>query len=255
MLCQEHHRPAAAMADSRAGYTFVLQHGAWHGGWCWVRVADRLVEQGHRVIAPTSTGLGERSHLIATNVTVDVFVTDLVNVLETQELEDVVLVGHSFGGITVSGAADRVPKRIRKLVFLDAVILQPGTSVLSSIPPNVAAERRKAIQDAGGVAIPSPPPSFFGVTDEADAAWMKARLTPHPAATYDSLLNIRNPVGAGLPTTYISCTRNALASIEPMRKWARERADWTHQELDAVHNVMMTEPGALTQRLLEIAAS
>lgn len=238
-------------------HTFVLQHGAWHGGWCWARVAERLRAEGHRVFTPTSTGLGERKHLISKDSTVEVFVIDLVNMIEAEELNDVVLVGHSFGGIAITGAADRVPARLRQLVYLDAVILQPGQSALSSVPPDVAAQRREAIRAAGGVSLAVPPTSFFGITEGPDVEWLQRRLTPHPAATYDSPLNIRHPVGNGLPTTYIGCTLNPLASIEPMRQWARKRAadrdGWTYEELPTVHNAMMTEPDLLTRVLLRIA--
>jgi pimeloyl-ACP methyl ester carboxylesterase len=249
---------APQMPAAGPRHTFVLQHGAWHGGWCWERVADRLRAQNHRVFTPTSTGLGERKHLISKDTTVEVFVTDLVNMIEAEELSNVVLVGHSFGGIAISGAADRVAPRLRQLVYLDAVILQPGQSALSAVPPEVAAQRREAIRAAGGVSLAVPPPAFFGITEGPDAEWLQRRLTPHPAATYDSPLDIRNPVGNGLPATYIGCTVNPLASIEPMRQWARKRAadrdGWTYQELPTVHNAMMTAPDLLTRALLQIAA-
>lgn len=254
--------PGAALAQApspavpaRRPATFVLQHGAWHGGWCWRRVADRLQALGHRVVTPTSTGLGERAHLVSSMVTLEVFVTDLVNAIESQELEDVVLVGHSFGGLAISGAADRVPKRIRHLVYLDSVILQPGQSVLGSLRPEVAAARRESIRAGGGISLPPPPAAFFGISDPADVAWLQRRLTPHPAATYDSPLTLANPVGNGLPRTYIACTREALASIEPMRQWVRQQAGWRYEEMAEVHNVMMTAPDVLTRRLLEIAGA
>ena len=240
-------------------YTFVLQHGAWHGGWCWVRVAERLRAQGHQVFTPTATGLGERVHLISKDVTVDLFVADLVAMIEAEELKDVVLVGHSFGGIAITGAADRVASRLRRLVYLDAAILQPGESILSSVPPEIAAQRRATMRAAGGVSLPAPPPSFFGVTDPSDVAWLQRRLTPHPAMTYDSPLTLRAPVGNGVPATFIGCTINPLASIEPMRQWARTRAatggGWTYEELATVHDAMVTAPDLLTQTLLRLAAA
>jgi len=246
---------ATAPAPARTGRqaTFVLQHGAWHGGWCWRRVADRLQALGHRVVTPTSTGLGERAHLISSMVTLEVFVTDLVNAIESQELEDIVLVGHSFGGLAISGAADRLAKRIRHLVYLDSVILQPGQSVLGSLRPEVAAARRESIRAGGGISLPPPPASFFGIGDPSDVAWLQRRLTPHPAGTYDSPLTLANQVGNGLPRTYIACTRDALASIEPMRQWVRQQPGWRYEEMAEVHNVMMTAPDTLTRRLLDIA--
>src|SRR5579875_3323603 len=104
------------MADAQR--TFVLVHGAWHGGWCWSRVAAILRGRGHRVFTPTQTGLGERAHLLSRDITFDTFVQDVVGVFEAEELEDVVLVGHSFGGSSISGVVDRMPERVRRLVYL-----------------------------------------------------------------------------------------------------------------------------------------
>lgn len=243
-----------ASAAEGKKHTFVLQHGAWHGGWCWLRVAERLRAMGHRVYTPTSTGLGERQHLLSRQITLDVFVEDLVNVLQYEDLHDVILIGHSFGGITISGAADRAKDRITKLVYLDAVILQPGQSPLSSIPPEAAAQRRASIKAGGGISLPVPPTTFFGIPENSpDGQWLKRQLTPHPAMTYDSPLQIQNPVGNGLPTTYIGCTKDPLASIESMRQWARAKQGWQYIELAAVHNAMMTEPQKLTELLVSIA--
>src|ERR1700740_1159271 len=100
------------------GQTFVLVHGAWHGGWCWSRVADRLRAAGHRAFTPTQTGLGERKHLLSKEITLDTFTSDIINVIETEELSDVILVGHSFGGNAISGTADAIPGKIRHLVYL-----------------------------------------------------------------------------------------------------------------------------------------
>jgi pimeloyl-ACP methyl ester carboxylesterase len=148
--------------------TFVLVHGAWHGGWCWSRVAAILRGRGHTVVTPTQTGLGERSHLLSRSIDLDVFVADVVNILKWEDLTDVVLVGHSFGGNAVSGAADRVPDRIRQLVYLDAIIQENGQSAFSQLPKDVVEARTKAAQESsGGVSMPTPPASAFGIADPA----------------------------------------------------------------------------------------
>lgn len=131
------------------GQTYILLHGAWHGGWCWRSVADTLRARGHRVFTPTQTGLGERKHLLTPDITLETFVQDLLNVLEMEELTQVILVGHSFGGLAISGAADRAPARIRNLVYLDSVILQDGQAVFGVLPTDVVAARRKAGARAG----------------------------------------------------------------------------------------------------------
>ena len=134
-------RMPAAQTSAR---TFVLVHGAWHGGWCWSRVADRLRAAGHQVFTPTQTGLGERKHLLSKDITLDTFRTDIVNVIEAEELSKIVLVGHSFGGLAISGVADVMPERIRHLVYLDLLVVEGGKSPFDSLPADVVAARRKS---------------------------------------------------------------------------------------------------------------
>ena len=141
-----------------AGKTYLLVHGSWVGGWYWAPVAERLRGMGHRVFAPTLTGLGERSHLLSPQVTLGTAVADVANVVEAEELRDLVLVGHSFGGAPVTGVADRLPERIRHLVYLDANIIESGASFLDTLPPEVAEARRQAAQEAGGGVPALPPP-------------------------------------------------------------------------------------------------
>src|SRR4051794_4787353 len=181
--------------------TFVLLHGAFHGGRCWARVAPMLRAQGHAVFTPTQTGLGERAHLLSRDITLDTFVQDIVAVLESEELEDAVLVGHSFGGIGITGAADRVRHRIRSLIYLDSVIPQSGSSPLDLLPPEVAADRRRLAAESGGVSVPPPDPGFFGVPPGPRADWVRRRMTSHPFGAFDSALTLANPPGHGLPCT------------------------------------------------------
>lgn len=158
-------RAAEIAADPASRPAFVLVHGAWHGGWCWSRVAARLRAAGHAVHTPTLTGLGERRHLLSPQVNLDTHIADVVNLLECEELQNVVLVGHSYGGIVISGAADRARDRLRQLVFLDALLLDSGKSLFSDFPDAVVQQRLKTIRETGaGVgAAPALPPSAFGV--------------------------------------------------------------------------------------------
>ena len=231
--------------------TFVLLHGAWHGGWCWKRVEERLRAAGHHVYTPTQTGLGERSHLLSKEITLDVFIDDLVNVLEWEDLTDVVLVGHSFGGIVTSGAADRASDRIRQLIYLDSLIIQNGQTVFSTMPPQTVADRRRLAQEStGGLAIPVPDTSFFGVTDADDAAWLKAKCTPHPLSTYESPLTLQAPVGHGLPVVYIA-VKPEFAPAAGARAFAKQQ-NWKYVEIDAGHDAMVTSPKALADTLLSL---
>lgn len=233
----------------------VLVHGAWHGGWCWRDVAAGLRAQGHRVFTPTQTGLGERKHLMSREITLDTFITDVVNVLEAEELQDVILVGHSFGGSGISGAADRVPERIRHLVYLDSLMLEGGQSPFSMLPPQVVEARRRQVNEQGqGVFIPAPPPSAFGIPEShAGAAWVQRRLTPHPVGTYESPLPLRNGVGNGRPCTYIACTAPIYGPLEASRQWVRRQQGWNWQEIATGHDAMVTAPEELTRMLAAIA--
>ena len=254
--------PALAMASTRMAQaaspsrTFVLVHGAWHGGWCWSRVATRLRAAGHTVHAPTLTGLGERRHLISPQVNLDTHVEDVVNLLEFEDLRDVVLVGHSYGGIIITGVADRTPERLRQLVFLDSLLLEPGKSLFSSFPKEVVQQRLKAIRETGGGvgAAAALPPAAFGVKDPEDAKWVAARLTPQPVGTYLQPLLLQSPAGNDLSRTYIECTGDPIATLEPTKARVRQDPSWTVRTLATGHNAMVTAPEALTRFLQEIAA-
>ena len=146
----------------RCPYTFVLVHGAWHGGWCWQRVADRLRGGGHTVFTPTLTGLGERSHLLRAGIDLKTHITDIVNVMKWEGLSDVVLCGHSYGGFVISGVAEQMAPAIRSIVFLDAFVPRNGESVLDLTGPAVQEGVRNALQ-RGDIAIPPRAAEAFGV--------------------------------------------------------------------------------------------
>jgi pimeloyl-ACP methyl ester carboxylesterase len=229
--------------------TFVLLHGAWHGGWCWEPVAGRLRDRGHRVTTPTQTGLGERSHLMSPNIDLAVFTDDLVNHLLWENLSEVVLVGHSFGGNAISGAAEQVPELIARLVYLDALIPVSGRSPLDTLPPGVVAQRiHQAEETSGGLSVPPPPAAAFGVTDPAGAAWLEARLTPHPLKTFMSAQTFRGEPGNGLPAEYILCSDPIHGPLESVPARARSLG-WPVTEIATGHNAMVTAPEALVKLL------
>jgi pimeloyl-ACP methyl ester carboxylesterase len=245
---------ATATKAQTAAQTFVLVHGAWHGGWCWSRVADRLRAAGHRVFTPTQTGLGERKHLLSKDITLDTFTKDIVNVIEAEELANIVLVGHSFGGNAISGTADAIPGKIRHLVYLDSLMVDAGKAPFDNLPPDVVAARRKAADEtSGGLSLPAPPPSAFGVSDASDTEWVKRRLTPHPLGTYTSKLNIKGPVGNNLPRTYIACTSPSYAALQASRDWVKARAGWRWAEIATGHDAMVMAPDELTRMLIDVA--
>ena len=236
--------------------TFVLLHGAFHGGWCWTRVAGELGRRGHRVFTPTQTGLGERRHLLSPAVTLETFIDDLVNVLEFEELEETVLVGHSFAGPVITAAADRVPERIRQLVYPDSGVIGDGEAPFDFLPPAVVAARtREARETSGGLSIPAPPPRAFGVPDGPDAEWVARHLTPHPFATFTDRLRLANPPGNGLRRTYLCCTDPIYAPLEAARQRVKGEQGWEWREIATGHDAMVTMPETLARMLLEIAGS
>ena len=229
--------------------TFVLLHGAWHGGWCWEHVAALLRARGRRVTCPTQTGVGERVHLISGDLTLETFGQDLINHLIYEDLSDVVLVGHSFGGNALSIAAERVPERIKSLIYLDCTILHGGQRLVDTMSPGALRDRVKAFEASPeGVAIDAPPASVFGVTDPDQQAWVEARLTPHPISTMLSPLPISGSPGNGLPARYIACTDPLYHPRERVRGWG-ETLGCTPEEIATGHDAMVSDPTTLAEML------
>ncbi len=235
--------------------TFVLVHGACHGGWCWTRVATRLRDAGHHVLTPTLTGHGDRVHLLSPDTGLNTFIEDIVATLEMEEVSDAVLVGHSFAGGPITGAADRVPERIAHLVYLDAFLPQDGESVFSFLAPElVAARRRLAKETSGGLTYPAAPPGSFGVTAPEDVAWLEGRLRPEPLRGYEDVLSLTHPFGNGRKITYIACVMPPYPAMAAMHARARGQSAWQYLELATGHDAMVLAPLELSQMLLRMAA-
>ena len=236
--------------------SFVLIHGAWHGGWCWARVAPLLRAAGHEVHTPTLAGMGEHAHLASKQITLDTHVEDVVNYLETYELKDVVLVGHSYGCPIITWAADRLDGsgRIGRLVYLDGSVPNDGDGWFSSNKPEQIAARHKAAQDAGGLVIPPPAASGFGISDPDDLAWVARRLRPHPYGCYLSTLRLPNLAqGRGikaLPRTYIDCVAPFYSDFNGIKQRVKADPAWKYLDIKTGHDAMVTAPAALTALLL-----
>jgi pimeloyl-ACP methyl ester carboxylesterase len=229
-----------------------LVHGAWHGGWCWRRVAERLEKQGHRVFTPTLTGLGERAHLLTSAVDVETHIRDVLGMMEAEELEDVVLAGHSYAGLVISGVAARARRRLRRLVYLDALIVEDGQSWAEAFPPEVAEARRKSAVVTNGVkTLPPPDPAIYGFADPADTEWVRRRMTPHPFAAFEQKMRWGGAVGNGLPKVYVDCISPKLAALDAMKQ--RHRAAWEFVELNTGHDLMVSAPEETAQILLRSA--
>ncbi|WP_169294804.1 alpha/beta fold hydrolase [Advenella sp. EE-W14] len=232
--------------------TFVLVHGAWHGGWVWQTLAEHLREQGHRVYTPTLTGLGERSHLLSESITLETFITDILNVFKWENINDAVLLGHSFGSLVASGVADRIPERIRQLIFLDGFLLENGQSVFDTLPEK-AVEKLKYISQiqCNGLALPSPRPVLGGYPDDEETTELIANLlTPHPIGTYTSKLELHHPLGNYLPVTYYKCTNPPYDPVAHSHVLAKKQQGWSIVKLPTPHAAPFTHPHLLADLLL-----
>jgi pimeloyl-ACP methyl ester carboxylesterase len=259
--------PAAA-EGGRA--PFVLVPGHWTGAFIWHRVAPLLRAAGHDVYAITCTGLGERVHLASAAIDPDVFITDVVNVLEYEDLHNVILVGHSFGGMIITGVAERVPERLAQLVYLDAQVPTDGQNFYDF---EFIAEEDRMAAIAGDIAagMEADMPGFLPVspeieewvrgmvTDPAEAEWFIAKLTPHPELTGLQPVRLGNPAAAALPRAYILCTADKDMEADPqMNPYVlhaeRVRSDpgWRVLELDDNHVVNLNDPEGTAEALLSL---
>jgi pimeloyl-ACP methyl ester carboxylesterase len=235
--------------------TYVLVHGGGHGGWCYAKVAPLLRRAGHDVYAPTLTGLGERAHLCSPDVDLALHVRDIVAVLHHEDLHDVILVGHSYGGMVITGVADAVPDRVGRLVYLDAANPRNGQSLVDVAGPVIEAVR-PAGQVVDGVELVLLPSAdaglLYGVTDPADLAWMAERLTGHPWRCFEQPLELTNEDALwAIPQYHIVCT-STLATRE-RELMATARTQGRLWDIDTGHDLMITEPRAVTDALLEVA--
>ena len=230
--------------------TYVLVHGAWHGGWCWTRLSPLLRAAGHVVYAPSLTGMGERKHLARPDLKLDDHILDVVQLLEMEELHDVVLVGHSYGGMVATGAADRVPQRIGKLVYLDAFVPENGKCALDYVVPERAAGFRAAGEKSG--LIPPPPLSLWGLIDPKDIDFAKPREVMHPYHTLAQPIRLANEAALQrIPKTFIYCSRPATGSFDAIAAKLRKDPAWRFHELETGHDAMLLKPQALATILLK----
>lgn len=234
----------------------VLIHGAWHGAWCWRRVLPGLRAAGHGAHAVTLTGVGERAHLLRPDLRLRDHIADVLGLIDAEELgDDLVLVGHSYGGLVMTGVADALLARglkPRHLVYVDAVTPHPGESWSSQHAPETVRARLEAAAQRPGGAMPPPDAAVFGL-DGADRDWVNRRQTPQPAGVYQDRLDFDAARIATLPRTFIDCTAPALPTIAVMRERVRREPGWQVVELATGHDPMISAPEALVALLLDCA--
>jgi len=230
---------------------FVLVHGTSHGGWCWVRVADRLRAWGHRVFTPTLTGVGERSHLLNRKIDLDTHIRDVVNVIEWEGLEDVVLCGHSYGGWVISGVAELMEDRIGSIVYLDAFLPEDGERGIDTQSPGARAAVERAAA-AGEAARPAGSASRYGLKG-ADLEWVNSLLTPQPIGVSLQPIRLTGARNRIAKKAYILATGYANPPFVAAHATLKNDPSWRLFELLCHHDVMIEMPDELTQILLDVA--
>ena len=232
--------------------TFLVAHGAWSAGWVWKKMRPLLRERGHELFTPTYTGLGERVHLACPDVGLETHIADVLGVLEFEDLRNVLLIGHSYGGMVATAVADRVPERLAQLVYLDAFVPRNEQSLFDLQPGEVQASMREAARMVGdGWRVPPNP--LPPDTSEADVAWFMPRRVMQPLRTFEQSVHLTG-AGERLPKTYIYCTRPAPGDVfRSFAHRARSEPGWHYLEVDASHNPHVTVPDVLAELLDNIA--
>ena len=239
-----------AQSPSQPGKTFVLVHGAWHGGWCWRRVADLLEQRGHKVFAPTLTGLGERSHLLNATIDLSTHIKDVLNLIKWEGLDNFVLCGHSYGGMIISGVAEEVQPKIASIVYLDAFLPNNGDNVAGTserVTSVVAAAKEKGL-----TALPPTPARMFKI-DEKNQAWIDSLCTPQPILTFTDKIAVTGACERVAKKTYIRAKGFATPSFDAVVTQIKDDKSWAKYELPCGHDAMVDMPERVAEILIERA--
>lgn len=234
-------------------HTFLLIHGAHHGKWCWEQTQTHLQHLGHQAIAHTLPGLAEKSGALHAKLDISEMADDVAEALEKMNATEVILVGHSFGGSVITALADRIPNRIARLIYLDAIWIEDNHSLFDFMPEEVVATRRQSAQEQGnGLAFPPAPPEAFGITQPDLMQVMENNLTPHPLASYETPLRLKNPLRNGLAADYILCTDPLYTPLtEAVRRYEADNVPI--HKIAGPHDVMLSHPKETAELLVKIA--
>jgi pimeloyl-ACP methyl ester carboxylesterase len=229
--------------------TFVLVHGAWHGGWCWRRVADNLERQGHKVFSPTLTGVGERSHLLSRDINLDTHITDVVNLFKWEDLDKVVLCAHSYGGWVVSGAVEMVQAQVSALVFVDAHLPEDGQQ-----GSDISNGREEILAAAahGDISRPRKSAAYFRV-NEKDRDWVDSKLTAQPIGVSLQPIRLTGARDAVPRKAYVRATDFPSDPFDNALTKARDRG-WRTYDVPSGHDVMIDAPESLAHIFMDVAA-
>ena len=233
------------------GATFLVCHGAWSAGWAWKKMHPLMQAAGHRLVTPTFTGLGERAHLANPSIDLETHIEDILNVIKYEDLHEVVLIGHSYGGMVASGVADRARERIAQLIYLDAFVPRDGQSLFDFIEPDRSRMRALAKAGDGYRVPPNPTPPD---TSPADVEWLTERRVDMPIKCFETRLKLHHGE-LTLPRSYIYATRIAPAdAFGQFAARAKQEPGWRYHEIDASHSPHVTAPDTLMALLQRIVA-
>ncbi len=235
----------AELLQGLALKNIVLVHGAFHGGWCWAETARELTDRGARVYTPTLTGLADRSHLFSPSINLATHVKDIVNLIEYEQLDNCILVGHSYAGNVISGVGDQLRERVSHYVYVDASVPVNGSTRWgwASLNPESTPDLLKIMDTEGqGMMIPPYPAEAFGVTDKDQARDLEARLTPMPRACLTDTIELDNGGTEGLKRSYIAAAGPAYARMARTVAWVSRDPEWAFREIDTGHDMMVLEP-------------
>ena len=234
--------------------SIVLAHGAWSAAWAWKKMRPLLRNAGHEFFAPTYTGLGARAHLASPDIDLSTHIQDVVGEIEVEDLMDIVLLGHSYGGMVATGVVDKVPARIARVIYLDAFVPKDGQSLFDLVGPKAEANMRAgAEKDGEGWKLPiNPMPPD---TSPEDAAWATPRRRPQPIKTFEQKLRVESKDPP--PRAYIYAKKRNMPgdAFRQFADRARSEAGWTYDEMDASHNPHITCPQELMVLLTKLMAS
>jgi pimeloyl-ACP methyl ester carboxylesterase len=244
--------PAAiANEENIMGATFLVCHGAWSAGWAWKKLHPLMNAAGHRLVTPTYTGLGEREHLANPSIDLETHIHDILNVIKYEDLHDIVLIGHSYGGMVATGVADRARDRVVQLIYVDAFVPKDGQSLLDLNQPARQRMLELAKTGDGWRVPPNPTPPD---TSQADLEWLTERRVFQPIKCFEMPLKLRGGE-LTLPRSYIYATRATPAdTFRPFAERAKSEAGWRYHQLDASHSPNVTAPEALMALLEKIVA-
>jgi pimeloyl-ACP methyl ester carboxylesterase len=246
-------------APAKAPATFVLLHGAWHGGWCYRDTARVLRASGHTVYTPTLTGVGERAHLNNQNITLETHIRDVCGVLEAEELSDVILLGHSYGGMVITGVADRMSDRIKSLVYLDAFVPEHAQSLNDCLQVALSKEdaaaflsafRASAMTDNSGLTQPVPA-AAFNVAPK-NHAWVDRRCSPQPLATFESQILLTGRGSAIEDRLFILAEGWDPSHFRYFARQSSGKAGWRVSKVPCGHDVMVDMPVELANLLMTL---